>query len=267
MTSRSRARLPALALAALCGIQAAAAQDAADPGGTAAGAGRPVVAEKADALLRQMGAYIGAADAFTFSADVTFDHVLPTGQTIQFAAVEDVGVERPNRVYVDWSGDLGARRFWYDGMTVTISDPSTPFYAAEPAPDTIDATLDLAETKLGFLPPLGDFLLADPYAALRRDVRYGVYLGTSEVDGRECHSLAFIDDQIDWQIWIDAGPRPTPCKIVITYLTRPGKPQFSAVFTDWDFAPGIAPDRFTADVDPGARKVPFKVEQSSAVQP
>ena len=113
---------------------------------------------------------------------------------------------------------------------------------------------------------MGDFLYADPYQALHAGVRYGVYVGTSEVAGRECHSLAFVDNQIDWQIWIDAGPRPTPCKLLITYLTRPGKPQFSATFTDWDFSPHIAESRFVADLPPGAEKIPFKLEQTARQQ-
>lgn len=262
MTNRRGRRALALAVAALGCAPSALAQTA-----PAAAISAPVVAEKADALLREMGAYLAAAQEFTFTADVTFDHVLPTGQKLEFAAIEDVGVARPNRAYVDWRSDLGARRLWYDGKTLTVADPATPFFAAEAAPDTLDATLALAEAKLGFAPPLGDFLHADPYAMLGQGVRYGVYLGTSEVAGRECHSLAFVADKIDWQIWIDAGPRPTPCKLVITYLTRPGEPQFSAVFSDWDFAPGIAPARFAADVSPSAEKIPFALDQASATQP
>lgn len=263
MTNRQGRRALALALAALGFAAPALAQTAS---GTASAAPAPGVAAKADALLRQMGAYLAAADEFTFTADVTFDHVLPTGQKLQFAAREDVGVERPNRAYVDWQSDLGERRFWYDGATLTIADPATPFYASEPAPATLDATLDLVEAKLGFAPPLGDLLYADPYGVLRAGVQYGVYLGTSEVAGRECHSLAFVDDRIDWQIWIDTGPRPTPCKLVITYLTRPGKPQFSAVFGDWDFSPRIASSSFTPDLEPGAERIPFRPEPAASRQ-
>lgn len=121
MTERHGRRLLALALAALGCAHGAMAETT-----TAA----PVVAEKADALLKQMGDYLAAADEFTFTADVTFDHVLPTGQKLAFAGREDVGVARPNRAYVDWQSDLGARRFWYDGTTLTVTDPATPFYAA-----------------------------------------------------------------------------------------------------------------------------------------
>ncbi|HET9583176.1 MAG TPA: DUF2092 domain-containing protein [Bradyrhizobium sp.] len=61
----------------------------------------PQVAEAADRLLKQMGAYIGSAEQFTFRAAITFDHVLPSGQKVQFAANENVALQRPDRLYVE----------------------------------------------------------------------------------------------------------------------------------------------------------------------
>src|SRR5262249_2348192 len=53
------------------------------------------------------------------------------------------------------------------------------------------------------------------------------------------------------------GPQLTPCKPVITYKNQPAKPQFSAVFSDWDFAPRIAEPVFTPELPPGTQKIPF----------
>ena len=49
----------------------------------------PVVNPDADRLLKQMGAYLGSAEQFTFHADIVFDHVLPSGQKLQYSASED----------------------------------------------------------------------------------------------------------------------------------------------------------------------------------
>lgn len=119
--------------------QVAAAQGS--PPAPAAAAAQPVVAEKANRLLEQMGDYLGSAREFTFHADITFDHVLPSGEKVQYSATEDVALQRPGRLYVEWSGDLGERRFWYDGSSVTLYDPATPFYASEAALADIDAML------------------------------------------------------------------------------------------------------------------------------
>ena len=217
----------------------------------------PAVAEEADRLLRQMGEYIGSAEQFTFHADITFDHVLPSGQKLQYAASQDVALQRPGGLYVEWSGDLGDRQFWYDGKSVTLYDPATPFYASEPAPADIDAMLRTAISQLGFSPPLSDLLYRNPYRSLRDNLQYGFDLGLNDVAGRSCRTLGFVEKDIDWQIWIDPGPQLTPCKLVITYKTQPSQPQFTAVFTNWDFAPRIAEPMFTPELPPGLEKIPF----------
>lgn len=61
-------------------------------------AAAPFVAEQANRLLKQMSDYIGSADQFTFHADISFDHLLPSGQKLQFSAAEDVALQRPGRL-------------------------------------------------------------------------------------------------------------------------------------------------------------------------
>ena len=173
-------------------------------------------------------------------------------------------LKRPGGLYVEWNGDLGARQFWYDGKAVTVYDPATPFYASEAAPAEIDAMLNQLVPKLSFAPPLADFLYRDPYKSVRGNIQYGFDLGQNDVNGRTCRTLAFVEKDIDWQIWIDSGPQLVPCKLVITYKTQPGQPQFTAVFTDWDFAPRIAEPVFTPNLPPGTEKIPFAAVVASA---
>ena len=218
----------------------------------------PAIAEQASLQLRQMAAYVGSAEQFTFHADITFDHVLPSGQKLQFSASEDVALQRPGRLYVAWSGDLGDRRFWYDGKSVTLYDPATPFYASEPAPGEIDAMLDKLLPQLNFSPPLADLMYSDPYGRVHSNIQYGFDLGTNEVNGRSCRTFAFVEKDVDWQIWIDPGPQLVPCKLVITYRSLPSQPQFSAVFSHWDFSPRIAAPVFTATLPAGVQKIQFR---------
>ncbi len=257
----------AFMMSAPCWVQVVQAQDnqaAPNAPSSSADTAAPVVAEQADRLLRQMSVYIGSADQFTFHADISFDHVLPSGQKLQYSATEDVVLRRPGGLYVEWRGDLGDRKFWYDGKSITLHDPATPFYATEAAPPGIDSMLDWIVPQLDFAPPLADFLFHDPYRSVRRKLQYGIYLGLNYVNGRGCHTLAFVEENIDWQLWIDTGPQLTPCKLVITYKTQPAQPQFTGVFTDWNFAPRIAEPVFTAELPPGVEKIPFAPVVSSA---
>lgn len=250
----------ALVLSAPNWVQVAAAQNNPAQPATpkaAASAEQAGVAKQADRLLKDMGDYLGSTKEFTFHADITFDHVLPSGQKLQYSASEDVALRRPGGLYVEWSGDLGDRQFWYDGKSVTLFDPATPFYAAEAVPGDVDGMLKKIVAQLGFSPPLADFLYRDPYRAVRGNVRFGVDLGMNTVNGRTCRTFAFVERDIDWQIWIDTGPQLTPCKLVITYKTQPAQPQFGAVFTDWDFSPRIAAATFVPDLPARARKIEF----------
>src|SRR5215469_9733826 len=168
-------RLGALAAGMLLAAAAVAQNKPAAPAAStaAASAAAPAVAEPADRLIKEMGAYIGSAQEFTFHADVTFDHVLPSGQKLLFSAAEEVMLQRPGRLYVEWNGDLGARQFWYDGKSVTLFDPAMPFCASEAAPPEIDSMLEQLLPKLDFVPPLSDFLYRDPYKSVRGNIEYG----------------------------------------------------------------------------------------------
>ena len=221
------------------------------------------VSEAADRALREAAAFIGSAQQFSFTADIVFDHVLPSGQKLQYSARENVALQRPGRLYVEWNGDLGDRRFWYDGSTITLYDPSTPFYASETAPPDLDAMLDMLIGQLNFAPPLTDLFRSDPYGKVRDAVQFGIDLGLTQVSGRTCRSLAFVNKSVDWQVWIAADPQPTLCKLTITYATLPSAPQFSAVFSDWDFSPRFGDRAFVASLPSGLEKIPFD-EISSA---
>ena len=125
------------AVVALVSAQSVSAQNRpAAPAGQvpAANPTAPAIAEPADRLLKEMGVYIGSSEQFTFHANITFDHVLPSGQKLRFSAAQEVALQRPGRLYVEWNSDLGARQFWYDGKSITVYDPATPFYAREAAP-------------------------------------------------------------------------------------------------------------------------------------
>ena len=49
-----------------------------------------------------------------------------------------------------------------------------------------------------------------------------------------------------------------PRKVVLTFKTREGSPQFTAVLTEWDFNPRLSDLIFDFDPPPGSSKVEFK---------
>jgi hypothetical protein len=80
-------------------------------------------------------------------------------------------------------------------------------------------------------------------------------LGTVTVLGVSCQHLAFTQANIDWQVWIEDGPMPTPKKIVITYKDEEGSPQYTALFSKWDFDTKLPDFVFSFDPPAGAQKI------------
>ena len=56
--------------------------------------------------------------------------------------------------------------------------------------------------------------------------------GLHQVDGKPCHHLAFEQEVVDWQIWIDAGT-PLPRRLTITYKLESGEPQYTVTLRRW----------------------------------
>jgi hypothetical protein len=215
----------------------------------------PGVEARAARELRRMGVFLASLPRFAFEAEETFDEVVPGEPRRQLTNVRRVAVERPGRLAADVTGDTLNRAAWYDGRTLSTLDKEHDTYAVLDAPATIDATLDLVEESYGVVLPLADFVYHDPYAVLIAGVTYGRYLGLHLAGGVPCHHLAFAQDTIEWQVWIDAGEQPLPRKFVITYVLEPGEPQYSATFRAWNVAPAFPADLFAFVAPDGAQKV------------
>jgi hypothetical protein len=161
-------------------------------------------------------------------------------------------------------------RFWYDGENMTLMDVGLGIYAKVPVPAVIDASMDHLMEKYGFSPPLVDFIYKDPYNTLIENVEYGFYVGLHNVEGIRCHHLAFVQKNIDWQIWIEDGKQMVPRKLTITYKNEPESPQYVAVLSEWDLDARLPEALFNANLTSTAnfekieflditRKIPSKL--------
>lgn len=210
---------------------------------------------EADRILKQMSDTLTGAKAFSFHADGYMDEYLATGQLVQFYRGSDVVAVRPNRLHVVTDGDDVKRTAWYDGKTLTVLDRAAKAYASVDVPGTTQDMLDHVMAEYGLTIPLADVLFPNLYEALMANVRSGVYLGVHSVDGHGCHHLAFRQERIDWQVWVDAGAQPVPRKLIITYKQEPGQPHYSATMGNWNLSAKPAADQFTSRPPAGTKRV------------
>ncbi|MCC6553843.1 MAG: DUF2092 domain-containing protein [Polyangiaceae bacterium] len=211
----------------------------------------------ADGLLRRMSDYLGGLRQFGVVADHATEVVLDTGQKLELTGSSHVFVKRPNKVRSDRRGQLADLSLYYDGATMTILGRRHNLYATAEAPPTLDGAIDFGRNELDLEVPAADLLYSDPYRVLMEDVISGAYIGRAIVNGVTCHHLAYRGNETDWQIWIQDGPRPLPCKYVIVSKHVASAPEFSVELHDWEVDVNIVDDIFHFVPPPGADRIDF----------
>jgi hypothetical protein len=210
---------------------------------------------QADSILRAMSATLAGARSLSYETKGTVEVALETGQIVQYSGHRKIRMRRPNKLAMDVKGALGERRAWYNGRVLSVLNVTDKLTAQLKVPANVDDMLDFVLERFDMTIPLSDVLYTNPYKVLTENVKTGEYVGTSQIEGHDCHHLVFQQEWIQWQVWIDAGDVPVPRKVVITDLGGEGKLQFSAVLTAWNLSADLADKDFEPDVPADAEKV------------
>jgi hypothetical protein len=208
--------------------------------------------------LKAMSDFLKAAPRFTFKAVTDRETPSVNGQMLDFVSVSRVSVERPDKVRVDTTGDRFAASLWYDGKTLSIFSDKSAFYAQVPAPATIDETTQMLLERLDTPMPVAGFLLRDPYEKMIGGLKTAFDAGTAMLDGAACRHFAFSEDDADWQLWIEDGPKPLPRRLTVTFKKAAGSPRIVVLMSDWNLSPTIPAGEFTFTPPAGATKVEWR---------
>lgn len=208
-------------------------------------------------LLQEMSSYLRALDAFELRANVTFDDVPLPDTKVQYSGSMEVQLRRPDRLRMTYQDDLTARELWLDGSMVTILGPAENLWAATTAESTIDETLRMLAADYGLALPLDDLFSSDPHSVLMGNVKADRYMGLHDVNGVACHHLIFGQENVNWQVWIEAGPKPLIRKVVITYKNLPMAPQYAVEVTGWSLNPTLPDSRFDPQIPGDAVEIDF----------
>ncbi len=210
---------------------------------------------QADQALRRMSDYLKSMKEFTFRTENTTDEIALAGSKLQFGQTVDVYVRRPDRLRANAEGDLANQQFYYDGKSITLFNKDKNVYTTLAAPDGIESALEYAQKAFDINAPLSDLIYHDAYRVLTKDVHSGHYVGLHRVRGIQCHHLVFIQDDIDWQIWIENSQTPLPRKMVITSKWLAGGPQFTALMSYWKTSARLPEDLFIFTAPVTAQKI------------
>jgi len=220
------------------------------------------IAPQAERILSAAFQYLAEAPYFGLTAEIWREHVSASGQKLQFSRTVTMEVKRPNRLHMEIASPHAQRGFWYDGKSLTILDRQPGLFSMAAMPGTLDAMIDKAHDDLGIDLPLIDLAVSDPYKDATAKVVKGTYYGLSPVLGIECHHLAFTQENVDWQIWIEDGPQPLIRRFVITHKNEEGAPQFTAFITGWNLTDRISDSVFVFEPPRGATQIEMRSDKS-----
>jgi hypothetical protein len=196
------------------------------------------------------------AKTFSFRAVVAKERLGSNDQVLTFFHESRVTISRPDRLRLDAISEFQKVSLYYDKGQAVLFTPEKNLYAEIAAPRTLDQTVDvLQKREISF--PLAPLFLSDPYKAMANGLDSAAVIGRVEIGDKTYHHLAFTTNDADWQIWVDAGPPPTPRRAEILYKTLPGQPRVTIDFFDWNLSASAEDSLFTFQKPADAKKIDF----------
>jgi hypothetical protein len=204
-------------------------------------------AQDAARIFKAMSDYVANQSVLSLAFDSDIEVVTSDLQKIQFTSSGQVLLNRPDKIRASRTGGYADIELVFDGQTVTALGKSVNLFAQANAPGSVDQLIDRLRDQYGVAMPGADLLLSRVYDELMAGVLDAKHIGLGVVDGVDCEHLAFRNADVDWQLWVEVGPRPIPRKYVITSKAVTGAPQYTLRIKEW-----------RTDVPPAAEAFAFK---------
>ena len=232
---------------------------ASEPVAAKPNAGKSSASEQnARALIKAMADYLEAQKVISLSYDSIFEVVTNEHQKLQLATSGTVVLSRPDKIRTTRLSGFSNTEMVYDGKTLSFLGKGQNVYIQTEAPGTIDNLIDQLREKFHRQLPGADLLQSGVYDELMADVTDVKDLGSGVIGGVECDHLAFRAKDTDWQIWIAQGPKPYPCRYVITSKEVDQAPEFTMEIREWKAGDEVAAPDFTFTAPAGAKQLDIK---------
>jgi hypothetical protein len=227
------------------------------PGGASGTAVTHERTQEAIDALSKMGQYLRSLTRFEVVADTQTDAVLDNGQVVTFLHRTDLKVVRPNRARAEITGSRSVKGLVYDGKTFTIFNNPQGYYATQSAPDTLDGLVRDLASNYGIETPLADLFYWGNGKVDEATLRSALFIGLERVDTRWCRHYAYQQAGIDWEIWLQAGATPLPCRMSIVDTTRNERPRHVVTY-HWTLDPAFPASTFSYRPSADAKAIELK---------
>jgi hypothetical protein len=209
----------------------------------------------AKSILKAMSDYVSSQKTIELTFDSDIEVITPQLEKIQFTNSGQMLLSRPDKIHAHRVGGYADVELFFDGKTVSVFGKNINGYSQIDVPGTVDQLIEVLRSGHGVSLPGADLLLSKPYDVLVAGVKEAKHIGRGVIDGQECEHLAFRNFDTDWQLWVEAGNRPIPRKLVITSKTLNSGPQYTLRIKSWKTGFAPAPSAFAFVPPAGAEKL------------
>jgi hypothetical protein len=214
-------------------------------------------------ILAKMCDFLKSQQQVSFKAEVSDDQVYYGGKKLQYGMDMEIMVRRPDHLRVNAEGDLVDKQLYFDGKTLTLFDKDHNVYGTMTVPADIEGALEKANKDFGLRVALTDLASPRLCELIAQRIHHALYVGLHKVRGVPCHHLSLDSEAVQLQVWVEAGDKPVPRKIVMTNKRSTGSPQWSAYISDWNFSPQLPDELFVFTPPQGAEKIKFLPVQTA----
>lgn len=216
----------------------------------------PASAQDAEKILRSMAAYVGAQENISFDFDSSIEVTSATNQRIQYDSSGRLQLMRPDKLRVSRTGGRSDVEFVSDGKTATLLGKRLNAYMQVNVEQPTLAGL-IEHLKVDLPMAAKEVFHPNGITAILANVKEAKVVGQGVINGIKCDQIAFRGEKYDWQLWVQPGDRPVPCKYVIT-STAAGAPQYSLTIKNWKTDATADASAFNFVPPSGAKKVVAK---------
>jgi len=210
-------------------------------------------------VLLTMAQKISKAKAFSVTLRMGYDVVQGDGEKIEFNEIRQIKLKRPGFIRVDATKSNGERAgLVFDGNVMSQYNLQQKVYAQLEKKSDLDGLIHYAVSTLNIRIPLARMLVTTFPDELKRICKEA-YFVERDVVVAEMPTRHYVGrtDDVDFQVWI--ADDNLPRRLVITYKTENGEPQFWADFKDWNLSPRFSERDFNFVPEKGMERLPILI--------
>jgi len=254
-------------LAALLLLQANA-QSLKKPASKATETGPPPIEQKAVDVLKAACDVLADAKVMSFAALSTYEKAARNGQPLFYSTLNQVTMQRPDKLRVITPGDGVPDEFYYDGKLMMAYVPSEDLVAVTEAPPTIDQMIVTAWDKAAIYFPFADLIVAKPCVVFEEHgLNSAFYVGQSKlIGGTTTDIVAVAGDNVQGELWIGATDH-LPRLVRVVYPHEKAHALYQTEYSDWRLTDSVEPSTFTSEKATKGKPMGFKPPGAKEANP